>query len=142
VSFAELGCVNCANSICRDCDPDAQPADGFWKEQMTTPDIAGLCERLRYRLDLESDNPYVVSAWSADDVLTRIVPHADLEEIADTLERQAAEIERLRDEIMGMKARLLRWEPRPLTDMSQILTGEALRSSRAALTGEDAGGKG
>jgi len=65
-------------------------------------DIAGLCERLRYRLDLESDNPYVVSAWSADDVLTRIVPHADLEEIADTLERQAAEIERLRGKLRAL----------------------------------------
>jgi hypothetical protein len=40
-------------------------------------------ERVRHRVDLESDNPYVVSAWSADDVLTRIVPHDDLVEMAD-----------------------------------------------------------
>jgi len=67
---------------------------------MTTPEIAGLCERLRYRLDLESDNPYVVSARTAEVVLTRIVPQDDLVEIADTFERQAAEIAALRDEVV------------------------------------------
>jgi hypothetical protein len=101
---------------------------------MTTPDIAGLCERLRYRLDLESDNPYVVSAWSANDVLTRIVPHDDLEEIADTLERQAAEIARLQ---------------RLLNGRDDFIVAEGLWPKfcdglpvRAALTGEDAGGTG
>jgi hypothetical protein len=43
-------------------------------------------------LDTESDNPYVVSARTAEVVLTRIVPQDDLVEIADTLERQAAEL--------------------------------------------------
>jgi hypothetical protein len=55
--------------------------------------------------------------------------------LLDTIERHAAEIERLREEMAGMETRLRRWEPRSSTDFSQILTGSSVRAS---LTGEDA----
>jgi hypothetical protein len=51
---------------------------------MTTPDIAGLCERLRE----ESEEPYSAG---------RSYTNPDGPQAANTLERQAAEIERLRE---------------------------------------------
>jgi len=53
---------------------------------MTTPDIAGLCKRLR-----------AVESSGHGDVTTNWHRNPDGPEAADTLERQAAEIERLRD---------------------------------------------
>jgi hypothetical protein len=58
---------------------------------MTTPDIAGLCERLRA---VESSR--VHGGFSADCATTHWHRNPDGPEAADTLERQAAEIERLR----------------------------------------------
>jgi hypothetical protein len=59
---------------------------------MTTPDIAGLCERLRA---VESSRE--PSDWSGiRQVTTNWHRNPDGPEAADTLERQAAEIERLR----------------------------------------------
>ncbi len=55
---------------------------------MTTPDIAGLCERLR-------ETRSVWSQTKAVSVKRRRNP--DGPEAADTLERQAAEIKRLRE---------------------------------------------
>jgi len=53
---------------------------------MTTPDIAGLCERLRKPVAWQSlDHDYAEWELRSDPFL-----------VADTLERQAAEIERLR----------------------------------------------
>jgi len=64
---------------------------------MTTPDIAGLCERLR-------------------------APHGGAwrKEAADTLERQAAEIERLRAELSAAKHEL----KLVIRDIDAALTGE------------------
>jgi hypothetical protein len=77
---------------------------------MTTPDIAGLCERLR--------------KWSP---LTRVNP--DGPEAADTLERQAAEIKRLRALVKEKH------------DDHQFRYGDEetpwMIAARAALTGED-----
>ncbi len=102
---------------------------------MTTPEIAGLCERLRYRLDLESDNPYVVSARTAEVVLTRIVPQDDLVEIADTLERQAAEVERLWGALGDATCSLA-----SISGLSQSATKAAVKGlqNRSTLKGEDA----
>jgi histidinol-phosphate/aromatic aminotransferase/cobyric acid decarboxylase-like protein len=52
---------------------------------MTTPDIAGLCERLRVW-----PSPKIGADYSVASI------QAQMAEAADTLERQAAEIERLR----------------------------------------------
>jgi hypothetical protein len=83
---------------------------------MTTPDIAGLCERLRARQDhafhgRASGRPF----------------NPDGPEAADTLERQAAEIERLRE---------------GLGDILNIAGGDVISvrvkiRARAALTGKD-----
>jgi hypothetical protein len=59
---------------------------------MTTPDIAGLCERLRA---VESSR--VHGGFSADRATTNWYRNPDGPEAADTIERQAAEIERLRE---------------------------------------------
>lgn len=64
---------------------------------MTTPNIAGLCERLR-----------------ASPLL------AYRKEAADTLEHQAAEIERLREELNGAKHELRL----VIRDIDAALTGE------------------
>lgn len=53
--------------------------------------------------------------------------------LAERAELLAA-VERMRGEMAGMEARLRRWEPRPSTDMSQILTGAALTTGEATAT--------
>jgi hypothetical protein len=80
---------------------------------MSTPDIAGLCERLR--------RPGLKSAAEA----------------ADALERQAAEIERLRGTLGGIK-----WRDACKDNMefSAMITCWQMDAIRAALTGEDAAG--
>jgi hypothetical protein len=108
---------------------------------MTTPDIAGLCERLRYRLDTESDNPYVVSARTAEVVLTRIVPQDDLVEIANTLERQAAEIERLRKAAKAFEFAVTTDIPAGPGYAEWVAKAQQARATlRAALTGEGTAG--
>jgi len=100
---------------------------------MTTPDIAGLCERLRRLRSLPS-NPLARSGFGQ-------LVNPDGPKAADTLERQAAEIERLRKGL----SRLFN-EKRP-ADHDCIDAGEPQCVwcdaeeilARAALTGEDAG---
>jgi hypothetical protein len=86
---------------------------------MTTPDIAGLCERLRRSgrntCGMETNNPV----------------NPDGPKAADTLERQAAEIKRLQNLLNGR---------------DDFIVGEGLWPKfcdglppRAALTGEDLG---
>ena len=90
-------------------------------------DIAGLCERMRDRVALCKDCGGV-STYDEDDCALDT-------EAADTLERQAAEIERLRGALAFYADRKLyrgndtsRW----------TAAGDAEgRSARAALTGED-----
>ena len=55
-----------------------------------------------------------------------------LDAAADTLNRQAAELKQLREEMVRMEVRLRRWEPRVSLDLSQMLTGAA--SDRTAFT--------
>lgn len=191
MSFAELGCVDCANSICRDCDPDAQPADGFWKEQMTTPDIAGLCERLRAALERATPGPWfagplqpedeygapggvsigpfdlaerygsrpdytpdtfnshyestIVEAWGGEcdaeaNAAFIALSREAVPALLDTLERQAAEIERLRRALENVLASTVGPEVGAGDGGTFILRSpspDALRRARAALTGED-----
>ncbi len=83
---------------------------------MNTPDIAGLCERLRA---VESSRG--PSDWSGIwEVTTNWHPNPDGPEAADTLERQAAEIERLRG-TLGYYS----------------YADDGGKRARAALTGED-----
>jgi len=100
---------------------------------MTTTDIAGLCERLRARKPTTSGGE---------------LANPDGPEAADTLERQAAEIERLRGalgEITKM-TKALRIATSALIlagqgDAAKMVTAIAddfENHARAALTGEDA----
>jgi hypothetical protein len=82
---------------------------------MTTPDIAGLCERLRH----------IVLTRSFCDTLEPINP--DGPEAADTLERQAAEIERLRELLRCIRD----------TPANEFDAVDVANRIRAALTGED-----
>jgi hypothetical protein len=101
---------------------------------MTTPDIAGLCEKLRKPLD------YALRLYECDVGTT-------MANAADTLERQAAEIERLRDKVEGLESDLrcavqvaynrgaTEWARLNYPDMIEWL--ESCAEARAALTGED-----
>jgi hypothetical protein len=95
---------------------------------MTTPDIAGLCKRLRH----------IVLTRSFCDTLEPINP--DGPEAADTLERQAAAIERLREALEEIKA-LPDLSKNPANDFDRGARAARLNAAdiaRAALTGEDA----
>lgn len=63
------------------CGPDTHPS-----HPNTLPNA--LWERLAHRLDLTSDDPYPVSARSGDQILTRVVPQADLEAILDLIQSE------------------------------------------------------
>jgi hypothetical protein len=65
---------------------------------MTTPDIAGLCERLR-----------AGESSRHDGVTTNWYRNPDGPEAADTLERQAAEIKRLRELLGDERAAFEKW---------------------------------
>jgi len=82
---------------------------------MTTPDIAGLCERLR-----------AVESSRHGGVTTNWHRNPDGIEAANTLERQAAEIERLREALTMAKGPLGSTGPTPVYE-----------AVLAALTGED-----
>jgi hypothetical protein len=92
-------------------------------------DIAGLCESLR------APKPGVLM-----DITGRLHPkdraNPDGPQAADTLERQAAEIERLREALEPIAARPV---PDGCTDNALIgwISAGAIRKARAALTGED-----
>ena len=96
---------------------------------MTTPDIAGLCERLR-----------AVESSGHGDVTTNWHRNPDGPPAADTLERQAAEIERLREALENVLASTVGPEVGAGDGGTFILRSpspDALRRARAALTGED-----
>jgi hypothetical protein len=103
---------------------------------MTTPDIAGLCERLR--AVESSQGP---SNWSdIRQVTTKWYRNPDGPKAAKTLERQAAEIERLRGalEKISKGGPDTNRPPRPkYTDGFDEGCAWAGRLARAALTGED-----
>jgi len=106
---------------------------------MTTPDIAGLCERLR--------EPTVLTSYDGLDPVV-LGPTGIRIEAADTIERQAAEIERLRDKVEGLETDLrcavqvaynrgaTEWARLNYPGMIEWL--ESCAEARAALTGEDA----
>jgi hypothetical protein len=89
---------------------------------MTTPDIAGLCERLR-----------AVESSGHSGVTTNWHRNPDGPEAADTLERQAAENKRLRG---AAQAVIDRWETPHWKDVPA--TAVFIGNLRAAITGEDA----
>jgi hypothetical protein len=98
---------------------------------MTTPDIAGLCERLRRKAGF---NDPVTGEY------VNFPTQRDGPEAADTLERQAAEIERLRGVLGGINQLArdrLALIPADLVHGSVI--GQLLFDilGRAVLTGED-----
>ena len=133
---------------------------------MTTPDIAGLCERLR-NTGLESaaeaadtierQAAELVEARTLDkgfyewmierdllergeevewgDIVTALTEHEI--ELTRADERQAAEIERLREALVNIQSEAEREEGR-WVHLKRVIAINA----RAALTGEDAGGKG
>jgi hypothetical protein len=88
---------------------------------MITPDIAGLCKRLQSGCIYMSDSniDYIVNSYKTDELLT---------EAADTLERQAAEIKRLREALEKIASQ--NQPPRVGFDYAREI-------ARAALTGED-----
>jgi len=93
-------------------------------------DIAGLCERLRA---VESSRKFGVTTA----VTTNWHRNPEGPKAADTLERQAAEIERLRGALRNIQIEAEREEGR-WVHLKRVIAINA----RAALTGEDAGGKG
>jgi len=97
---------------------------------MTTPDIAGLCERLRA---VESSRG--PSNWSGiREVTTNWHRNPDGPPAANTLERQAAEMERLREAVAEWAERIdaITW-----TVNTSALDELISEMRRAALTGED-----
>jgi len=97
---------------------------------MTTPDIAGLCERLRV---VESSRE--PSDWSGiRQVTTNWHRNPDGPEAADTLERQAAENKRLRGALSNATAALA-----SISGLAEAATKATLENlqARAALIGED-----
>ncbi len=99
---------------------------------MTTPDIAGLCERLR-------ETRYV---WSeAKEVSIKKHRNPSGPEAADTLERQAAEIERLRGALRQLTENAACARGCGLKDDEDgIVSGalfDTIMQARAALTGKD-----
>jgi hypothetical protein len=89
---------------------------------MTTPDIAGLCERLN-TLWLELNDAH------AEPPATARIMNA-LHQSANTLERQAAEIERLRELLRCIRD----------TPANEFDAVDVANRIRAALTGEDTAG--
>jgi len=88
----EQGCVNCDESICRDCDPCADPDAGFWKEpfaaRLDAPaEVGGLVGQhigwLKLRADRLDDRAGPGDALNAE--------HA--RDVATTLERLSRQVE-------------------------------------------------
>ena len=120
---------------------------------MTTPDIAGLCERLR---DSVRDTGYMGIEHGCQ---TCSLAGLLNDEAADTLERQAAEIERLRGALVGLLGFVgqlspaefvsaLYWHNTPGLELTTreeleanlnaaVAAGFAALAARAALTGGD-----
>ncbi len=136
---------------------------------MTAPDIAGLCKKLRAALKGVTPGPWddtrgrsglriiegdsgcpVASYVSEKDAAFIALSREAAPVLLDTLERQAAEIERLRDKVEGLESDLrcavqvaynrgaTEWARLNYPDMIEWL--ESCAEARAALTGEDAPG--
>jgi len=86
---------------------------------MTTTDIAGLCERLRRKAGF---NDPVTGEYMNFPI------NSDGHQAADTIERQAAEIERLQELLRCIRD----------TPASEFDAVDVANRLRAALTGEDA----
>jgi CBS domain-containing protein len=101
---------------------------------MTTPEIADLCEELRESANAIYDDPPFHDREG--DPVPPVVDPDKLFDAANTLERQAAEIERLRGALERIAARPV---PDGCTDNALIgwISAGAIRKARAALTGED-----
>jgi hypothetical protein len=99
---------------------------------MTTPDIAGLCEGLRSSAAAFREHTVYDSEG---DPLRLTVQAAEADEAADTLERQAAEIERLRVALVGCRELFSEIRKDWSDPRSEIREGWAIID--AALTGED-----
>ena len=126
---------------------------------MTPPDTAGLCERLRAALEgvtpgpwrngadashfdapeVTDDKTFSYYVHNARDAIFIALSREAVPALLDTLERQAAEIERLRGALDGIK-----WRSACKDNMefSATITCWQMDAIRAALTGENAGGKG
>ena len=89
---------------------------------MTTPDIAGLCEELRE----SATQVFGHYAGEPEDTLC-LAPIAKITQAADTLERQASEIERLRELLRCIRD----------TPANEFDAVDVANRIRAALTGED-----
>jgi len=143
---------------------------------MTTPEIAGLCERLREALEGVTPGPWddtmgrsglriiegdsgcpVASYVSEKDAAFIALSREAAPVLLDTIERQAAEIERLRgalgEAMVGIE-RIARIHEQPGLETAHdakewahcaaivAMCGHKVTTARAALTGEDAGGTG
>jgi hypothetical protein len=127
---------------------------------MTTPDIAGLCERQlvsnRYKLPevaflTEAARYFETRPTGGEDAAhwSNVFNAKNCREAANTLERQAAEIERLRA-ALEEAAKTLEHVDGALMDMAEAgavpavgtwgFVTKAARKARAALTGEDTAG--
>ena len=90
---------------------------------MTTPDIAGLCERLQMIVSELQGLPHVVETCR---------------EGKDTLERQAAELARMREEVRYLRNMVGQTQSDICpVDPAEMEKAFAAIAARAALTGED-----
>jgi hypothetical protein len=101
---------------------DGPEGCGICNETGTTPDIAGLCEELRE----SATQVFGHYAGEPEDTLC-LAPIAKITQAADTLERQAAEIERLRELLRCIRD----------TPANEFDAVDVANRIRAALTGED-----
>jgi hypothetical protein len=111
---------------------DGPEGCGICNETGTTPDIAGLCERMK-TLWLELSDAH------AEPPATARIMNA-LHQSGDTLERQAAEIKRLREALSGINQLARdRLALIPADLVCGGVVGDLLVDilGRAALTGED-----
>jgi hypothetical protein len=92
---------------------------------MTNPDIAGLCEELRESANAICDDPPFHDREG--DPVPPVVDPDKLFDAADTLERQAAEIERLRGALQSLIDNLAEGD---------FISETRIDAARAALTGE------
>ena len=117
---------------------------------MTTPDIAGLCERqlvtITHKLPevaflTEAARYFETRPTGGEDAAhwSNVFNAKNCREAADTLERQAAEIERLRGALGYYAKQNWEWPSEGPWGTRSDDFGEV---ARAALTGEDTGGTG
>jgi hypothetical protein len=91
---------------------------------MTTPDIAGLCKGLRSSAAAFREH----TVYDSEGDPLRLIAQADeADKAADTLERQAAEIQRLRELLRCIRD----------TPANEFDAVDVANRIRAALTGED-----